>query len=67
MIVSASEFAALPWPQQCACLRALDNAASAIQGRTYGEAQRKRAPLYADARTLQAIHDAQVKAWAGES
>lgn len=64
---SAEAFAALPWPEQTNWLRWLDNLASAQQGRTYDEAQRKREPVYALYAELQKIHDQQVARWVAES
>ena len=59
----AAGFEALSWPEQRRCLRELDNAASGIGGRTSAEAERKRRALYHRTAELQAIHDAQVRAW----
>ena len=59
----AAGFESLSWPAQLDQLRALDNAASGLGGRTAGEADRKRRSLLKHYAELRRVHDAQGRAW----
>ena len=59
----AAGFESLSWPAQLDQLRALDNAATGLGGRTAGEAERKRRCLLKHCAALQRVHDAQVRTW----
>lgn len=61
--ITDEDFAALAWPAQSRVLRELNNLSCAQEGRTYGEAQRKRAPIDKRMQELQAIHDKQCRDW----
>lgn len=59
----AAVFPSMPWPQQQRLLDELNVLSCKQQGKTWGEAQRKRAPIDALNARLQRLHDAQVAAW----
>lgn len=61
--ITDKEFAALDWPAQNKVLRDLNNLSCAQEGRTYGEAQRKRAPIDNRMEELQTIRDKQMRDW----
>lgn len=61
--ITDEEFAALDWPTQNKVLRDLNNLSCAQEGRTYGEAQRKRAPIDNRMQELQTIRDKQMRDW----
>lgn len=61
--ITDENFAALDWPAQSKVLRNFNNLSCAQEGRTYGEAQRKRAPIDKRMQELQTIHDKQVRDW----
>jgi hypothetical protein len=61
--ITDEEFAALDWPAQNKVLRDMNNLSCAQEGRTYGEAQRKRAPIDNRMQELQTIRDTQMRDW----
>ena len=58
-----SLFPSLEWPQQRKVLDELNKLSCEQEGRTMREANAKRAPIEADHRRLQHLHDQQVRAW----
>lgn len=66
-LITDAAFLRLSWPERHKVLRDLNNLACAQEGRTAGEANKKRAPIERRMQQLQKLHDAQVKEWVSEA